>query len=118
LPRIAALRKKKISRAKAFLSRKSITAGGGSRLSPTIRKPQRPLFENASAASDGGSYGEMMLIQAARQSVARPKTIERSKSVGRDSVEPQVVDRSQLPRDAASARPPIFHRQHADATLT
>jgi hypothetical protein len=81
-------------------------------------KPQRPLLENASAASDGGSYNEMMLIRAAPQRVALPKTIERGKSVGRDSVEPQVVDRSQLPRDASSARPPIFHRQHADATLT
>jgi hypothetical protein len=45
-------------------------------------KPQRPLPENASAASDGGSYNEMMLIRAASQSVALPKTFERGKSVG------------------------------------
>src|SRR5437016_4048611 len=83
---------------------------GGSRLSPTIRKPQRPLLENASAASEGGSYNEMILIRAAPKR-RHTKTIERRNSIRRDSVEPQIVDRSQLSRDATSASP-IFHRQH------
>src|SRR6476620_9689006 len=50
----------------------------------------------------------MMLIRAAPKSVALPKTIEPRKSIGRDSVEPQVIDRTQLTRDATSAPPPFF----------
>jgi hypothetical protein len=41
-----------------------------------FRNRKRRLLENASAASDGGSYNEMMLIWAAAQSVAWQKTIE------------------------------------------
>jgi len=72
------------------------------------RRRKSPITNN-SAASDDGSHSEMMLIQATpRQSVALPKTIERRKSVGRDFVEPQVVDRTQLTLDATSARPHFF----------
>ena len=96
-------------RAKAFLSQRSLP--GAEVLSPTIRKPQRPLFENA-AASDGGSC-EMMLIQAARKASPdqRPSNaVNRAGETPSSRVMTGVSFPGRLPPS------PIF-RQHADATL-
>src|SRR5438477_6890893 len=53
-------------------------------------------LKTLSAASDGGRCNEMMLFQGHPAKRRLTKTTERGKSVGRDSVDLQVVDRSQL----------------------